>query len=205
MEDHINYTVKTCNYHLRNIAFIRKYLEINVLKTLVSNHILSRLDYCNILYYAIPKTLQRKLQRVQNSAARLITRVKQRERITPALIELHWLPIKARIEFKILTLTYKALNNNEPKYLRNMLEISEQRTNVTTRQGNEVNRLHEPRTNCNHGERAFSYYAPRLFNKLPLEIRSLLNIVQFKKELKTHLFKRCYDMEDNTIKKHYKL
>ena len=62
----------------------------------------------------------------------------------PALIELHWLPIKARIEFKILTLTYKALNYNEPKYLRNMLKIFGQRSNVTTRHASEINRLHEP-------------------------------------------------------------
>ena len=131
--------------------------------------------------------------------------MRQQERITPALIELHWLPIKARIEFKILTLTYKALNYNEPKYLRNMLEIFEQGTNVTTRQANEENRLHEPRTNCNYGERAYSYCAPRLYNKLPLEIRNLPNIVQFKRMLKTHLFKLCYNMEDKTIKEQYKL
>ena len=60
LEDQINHTVKTCNYHLRNIAFIRKYLNTNALKTLVSNHILSRLDYCNILYCALPKTSLKK-------------------------------------------------------------------------------------------------------------------------------------------------
>ena len=205
LEDQINHTVRTCNYHLRNIAFIRKYLDKKALKTLVSNHILSRLDYCNALYYALPKTTQRKLQRVQNSAARLITSVRQRERITPALIELHWLPIKARIEFKILTLTYKALNYNEPKYLRNMLKIYEQRANVTTRQASEINRLHEPRTNCIYGERAFSYCAPRMYNKIPLEIRNLPKIEQFKKKLKTHLFGRCYNMEEKTTKENYKL
>ena len=203
MEEQINHTVKVCNYHLRNIAFIRKYLDTNALKTLVSNHVLSRLDYCNILYHALPKTTQRKLQRVQNSAARLITRVRHRERITPALIELHWLPIKARIEFKVLTMTYKALNYNEPKYLRNMLKTFEQRTNVTTRQASEINRLQEPRTNCNYGERAFSYCAPRLYNKTPLEIRNLPNIEQFKKKLKTYLFKRCYNIEDKTTNQEY--
>ena len=70
MLEQIDYAVKTYNYLTRNIAFIKKYLDINVLKTLSSNHILSRLDYCNVIYYALPKTLQRKLQRVRNSAAR---------------------------------------------------------------------------------------------------------------------------------------
>ena len=91
-------------------AFTRKYLDTNALKTVISNHILSRLDYCNVLYYALPKNIQKKLQRVQNRAARLTKGTKKRERITPVPIELHWIPIKARIEFKILTLSNKALN-----------------------------------------------------------------------------------------------
>ena len=205
MEDQIKNTVKICNYHIRNIAFIRKYLDRNALQTLISNHILSRLDYCNTLYYALSKSLQKKLQRVQNSAARLITRTKQRERITPALIELHWLPIKARIEYKIILLTYKALKYNEPKYLRKMLNRYDPGTNLTTRLADEIDRLHEPRTNTIYGERAFSYCAPRLFNKLPTEIRNLPNTVQFKKKLKTFLFDKCYDVEEKTMKQDYKL
>ena len=97
---------------------------------------------------------------------------KQRERITPALIELHWLPIKARIEYKIILLTYKALKYNEPKYLRKMLSRYDPGTNLTTRLADEIGRLHEPRTNKNYGERAFNYCAPRLFNKLPIVIRN---------------------------------
>ena len=91
-------------------AFTRKYLDTNALKTVISNHILSRLDYCTVLYYALSKHIQKKLQRVQNRAARLTKGTKKRERITPVPIELHWLPIKARIEFKILTLSNKAIN-----------------------------------------------------------------------------------------------
>ena len=124
MKDQINQTVNICNYHLRNIAFIRKYLDINALKTVISNHVLSRLDYCNVLYHALPKNTQKKLQRVQNRAARLIKGIKKRERITPVLIELHWLPIRARIEFKILMLTFKALKHNEPRYIRKMLQLA---------------------------------------------------------------------------------
>ena len=205
MEDQIKNTVKICNYHIRNIAFIRKYLDRKALQTLISNHVLSRLDYCNALYYALCKSLQKKLQRVQNSAARLITRTKQRERITPALIELHWLPIKARIEYKIILLTYKALKYNEPKYLRKMLSRYDPDTNLTTRLADEIDRLHEPRTSTNYGERAFNYCAPRLFNKLPMEIRNSPNMVQFKKKLKTFLFDKCYNVEEKTMKQDYKL
>ena len=205
MGDQINNIVRTCNYHIRNIAFIRKYLDQDSLRTVISNHILSRLDYCNMLYYGLSKTLQKKLQRVQNSAARLITRTRERERITPALIELHWLPIKARMEYKIIVLTYKAINYDEPKYLRQMLSRNESVTNQATRLANEVNRLYEPRTNTKYGERAFKFCAPRLYNKVPTEIWNLPNIVMFKKKLKTFLFGKCYDFEDKTMKENYKL
>ena len=205
MKDQINQTVNICNYHIRNIAFIRKYLDTNALKTVISNHILSRLDYCNVLYYALPKNIQKKLQRVQNRAARLIKGIKKRERITPVLIELHWLPIRARIEFKILTLTYKALKYNEPKYLRSMLQTTDSEAGVNTRNTNATNRLFQPYTNSKYGERAFKYNAPRLFNKLPLEIRTSPNIEQFKKKLKTHLFKKSYDLNDKTMNEAYKL
>ena len=205
MEDQIKNIIKICNYHIRNIAFIRKYLDQESLKTVITNHIITRLDYCNVLYYGLPKTLQKKLQRVQNSAARLITRTKQRERITPALIELHWLPIKARIEYKIMVLTYKALKHDEPRYLRKMLKRYESNTSQTTRLASELERLHEPRTNTNYGERAFSYCAPRLYNKLPGEIKNQPNIMTFKKKLKTFLFNKCYDLEDKTMKENYKL
>ena len=121
MKNQIVNTVKVCNYHLRNIAFIRKYLSEDSAKILVLNHVISRLDYCNSLYNSLPGVLLKKLQNVQNRAARLIKGVRMRERITPALVELHWLPIKARIEYKICLLTYKALKYGEPKYLRDCL------------------------------------------------------------------------------------
>ena len=106
MKNQILNTVKVCNHHLRNIAFIRKYVT-DTLKMLIYNHVLSRLDYCNSIYYRISNILLKKLQNIQNRAARLTKKIPLRKRITPALIELHWLPMKARI-LKICLLTYKA-------------------------------------------------------------------------------------------------
>ena len=62
MKTHVLQTVKTCNYHIRNIAFIRKYLNEDALKTAICSHVLSRLDYCNSLYHGLPNYLLRKLQ-----------------------------------------------------------------------------------------------------------------------------------------------
>ena len=78
------------------------------------NYIITRLDYCNSLYYELPGYQLKKLQLVFNGAARFIIGISLRERITPVVIDLHWLPIEARIVFKICVLTYIALNTGKP-------------------------------------------------------------------------------------------
>ena len=133
MKNQISNTVKVCNHHLRNITFIRKYLNEDTLKMLIHNHVISRLDYCNSVYHKLPNTLLKKLQNIQNRAARLIKKIPLCERITPALIELHWLPMKARIIYKICLLTCKALKFGEPKYLYEYLVLFELETSVTVR------------------------------------------------------------------------
>ena len=72
MKNHILYVVRTCNYHIRNIAFIRKYLSEDTLKTVICNLIISRLEYCNSVYDGVPNYLLRKLRNVQNRAASII-------------------------------------------------------------------------------------------------------------------------------------
>ena len=206
MKDQILNTVKTCNHHLRNIAFIRKYLSEKSAKILVINHVISRLDHCNSLYNGLPNVLLKKLQNVQNRAARLVKGIKIRDRITPALIDLHWLPIKARIEFKICLLTYKTMKYGEPKYLRDCLVPNVEATsaNVTTRHASDPHRLFEVSVNRMVGSRTFRYAAPRLFNRLPLDIKDSQNVIVFKKKLKTHLFSKCYDCVSKTINISYK-
>ena len=107
--EQIQTVIKNANFSLRNIAFKKKYLDDDSMKKLVHNYIITRLDYCNSLYYELPAYQLKKLQLVLNRAARLVG-ISLRERITPVLISLHWLPIKARIVFKICVLTHIALN-----------------------------------------------------------------------------------------------
>ena len=120
------------------------------------------------------------------------------------MIELHWLPMKARIIYKICLLTYKAPKFGEPKYLYEYLVPFELETSVTVRHASDRHRLFEPRTNRCSGERSFQYSAPRLYNKLPVEIKDSENITQFKKRLKTYLFGESYDMNQKTINEQYK-
>ena len=155
---------------------------------LIHNHVISRLDYCNSIYYRLLNILLKKLQNIQNRAARLIKKIQICERITPALIELHWLPMTAKIMYKICLHTYKTLKFGEPKYLNEYLVPFELETSVTVRHTNDRHRLFEPRTICSSGERSFQYSAPRLHNKLPVEIKDSENINQFRKRLKTYLF-----------------
>ena len=131
-----------------------------------------------------------KPQRVQNNAARVIMLTKKHDHITPVLKELRWLPVRKRIEFKILLLAYKSLHGTAPSNLREMLkEYVPPRTLRSTFK----NLLCEPRTNIKtYGDRSFSVCAPKLWNQLPNNIWAAGSVAIFKRQLKTHLFKDVF-------------
>ncbi len=96
-------------------------LHVSDAEKLVHAFMTSRLDYCNALLGGCPASSINKLQVVQNAAARVLTRSRKYDHITPILQSLHWLPIKYHISYKILLLTYKALNGLAPAYLTSLL------------------------------------------------------------------------------------
>ena len=110
-------TCQAAYYHIHNIRRIRKFLTHDSTQTLVHALIMGRVDYCNSLLYGLPEVHIRKLQRVQNSAARLIAGTPRFSHITPILHNLHWLPIKSRINFKIIIITLKAIYGQAPEYI----------------------------------------------------------------------------------------
>ena len=204
MHDQILSVVKSSNFQLKNIAQIKGYLDQDCLKMLVTNLVITRVDYCNSLYFKLPDYLLKKLQNVLNRAARLVTGRTLLDRITPTLIELHWLPIKARIIFKICVLTYLALKTHNPRYLwRKLHKFILPENSAQTRHSQDPHRLEEPSANLNIGTRAFAHSAPRLYNKLPNYIKDSETIAIFKKKLKTYLFNDCYDVRDKTLTEHY--
>lgn len=106
---------------VRNIGRKRSYITDDACKTLVNTLVTSRLDYGNVLLYGINDNILARLQQVQNTAARLITRKCKHDHITPVLVSLHWLPVKYRCHFKILLYTFKAVHNQAPVYLKDLV------------------------------------------------------------------------------------
>ena len=190
MNHHVSNIVRTCFYHLRNVASIKACLNKPALLSAVHAFVTSRLDSGNSLLSGISQKQLSRVQRVQNAAARLIKGVKKRDHITPVLRELHWLPIKQRIHFKILCLTYKALQYNKPKYLADLLKHYSPSVNLRSK--SKLN-LAVPKVNLKSaGERSFAFTAPTLWNALPYEIKTAVSFPSFKSQLKTHLFKQAF-------------
>ena len=95
---------------------IRKYLSQETTGSLVHAFITFGIDYCNGLLYGLPNNQLAKIQRVLNASARLVFNAPKLCHITPIIRDLHWLPIRARMNFKVLLLTFKALHGLAPQY-----------------------------------------------------------------------------------------
>lgn len=123
LEAHSKQLVKNSFYHLRNISKVRKMVSRSDLEKIIHDFISSRLDYCNSVFTCFNKKALNRLQLVQNSAARLLTGTPRMSHITPVLSTLHWLPVKHRIDFKILVVTFIALHSQAPQYILDLQDI----------------------------------------------------------------------------------
>ena len=148
----------------------------------------------------------KKIQFIINKCARLIFSLPPRVPTTHYLIELHWLPVKARIEFKICLIVYKALKFNQPKYIVDLLSRPVVETHVALQSSDDPSRLHEPRAihEKAFAERSFAFAAPRLYNRLPVSLRRQDSLQGFKSQLKKFLFSQAYDTY-NTMNEAYRL
>ena len=166
-------------YHLiRNIASIRKYLSVDHLKTLVNSVIVAKTDNCNSLLYGISAYDTDRLQKFQNSCARLIYKKRKYDRVSGLLRELHWLPSEVRTYFKLLCYVFKSIHDLAPSYLSDLTVVA---------RSHDL-RLAVPRRCSKIGDRAFSSAGPRLWNALPTNIRVIATLERFKSQLKHFLF-----------------
>lgn len=183
---------KSCMFNIRAIWKVRRYLTVDITKQIVHSLVISKLDYCNSLLYGLPASYIARLQRVQNAAARLITLCPRREHITPHLKSLHWLPIIQRVEYKLITLTFKSVHGLAPTYLSDLIT-----TYVPSRQLRSANQglLNVPSYNLKgYGFRSFRVAGPTLWNSLPPYLRSETDLPKFQKLLKCHLFRTAYNI-----------
>ncbi len=195
MEKQVSSTIQKCCFHVRSIARIRNTLDTESCKTLVVSTVLSRLDYCNALLAGAGKVLLQRLERVLKMAVRLITRTEiSDEDLTQYLKDLHWLPVPERIEHKVSTYVYKCLNDSAPIYLSDLVQDFDPTRSLscTLRCAAAPVLIRGKSSTKTYGERGFSATAPVYWNRLPSSLRATSSLTAFKKNLKTHLFKRYF-------------
>ena len=160
------------------------------LDTLIVALVIGRLGYCNSPLYGLPASYVIKLQRVQNAAARFISNTTRFDHISPVMKDLHWLPVKYRIMFKLVVYTFNALHGIAPTYIHQLTRLKPQ-SNYYLRS----NTIDLPnKTKKTTGKRAFFAAAPTLRNALPDELRALGSLKTFMARLKTHYFKLAFSL-----------
>ncbi len=116
-KEHIAKTALSCRFSLHNIRKFRPFLTEHAAQLPVQALVISRLDYCNALLAGLPSNTIKPLQMIQNAAARLVFNEPKRAHVTPLFDSLHWLPVAARIQFKMLMLAYRITTGSETHQL----------------------------------------------------------------------------------------
>ena len=192
LQIHISNTRQKCYYELRKISHFRPYINEKSTTQLVISLVISKIDYCNCLFYRMSEENFHKLQLVQNHAARLITKADRRSHSLFLLKELHWLPIKQRVSYKVALMVFKCLNDDSfPVYLKELITVY---TPSRTLRSADQNFLVKPKMNLvTFGQKSFFYAAPEVWNQLPFNLRSCNVLSTFKKLLKTHFFRIAFE------------
>ena len=175
---------KDCFRLIRNIRKMSYILSKKQLKLVMNSLVVCRLDYCNAIYFGINEKYLNELQMIQNAAAKVVYGLHKHDHLGDTLKNLHWLPIRERINYKILLLVYKSLNGMGPIYLQEMLKYANFNHSI---------HLVEPRVLTAIGERAFQKCGPKLWNGVPASIKDCSTLDGFKSKLKTHLFEIAFN------------
>jgi len=191
---HVKRVSAKCFYHLRQLWTIRPALSADNAKMLALALIASRVDYCNSILYRVPAVHVRPLQLVLNAAARFVVKKRRFDHITATIRdELHWLPVRQRITYKLCWLVYKCLHLMAPIYLSEMcVPVSNIATRERLRSATRGDLAVPTAKTTSYGLRTFSAAGPSCWNSLHADIRGLPSIKQFCCRLKTELFRQGY-------------
>lgn len=184
-DDHIQKKCQIAHMQLRNLKSIRKHLTQKSTEILVHGLVHSHIDFCNGLFTGIPAYQIDKLQRVQNHAARVVKNVSYDHPSFGLLKELHWLPVRARIMFKILVLVFRIVTGPAPAYLKAMLVPTCGRYRL--RSQSEANFV-VPRRRTKMADRSLVVVGAKWWNDLPNSLKIIQSESNVKSKLKTHLF-----------------
>ena len=180
--------------NLLKIKAARKNLTRTACNKLVVVLVLSHPDYANGILGGLPKSSLNKMQAVQNMAAKITLGKGKYDSATSCLVQLHWLPIKFRIDYKIISIVHKCLHGEAPPYLARMIEYTKSARPGLQSEEDDTRLLVPKTSKKTFVARSFSVLGPTLWNALPINIRKIANYASFKKDLKTHLFKKAYKL-----------
>ncbi len=185
-KSHISSVCRSSFFQIRQIRQIRSSLDKNSSIILANSIVHSKLDYCNSLLYGLPSSSLMRLQRVQNTLARVVCRSSRLQATSSSLLNnLHWLPVVQRIKYKIALLTFKTLLFGKPSYLSDLLIQYQPSRKLRS---SDTKLLKIPNILTSLGRRSFSFSAPTVWNSLPPDLRSCSTTSTFRCKLKTHLF-----------------
>ena len=183
---------RTAMMNLQRLKSIRRYLTKETAKVLVLGLVLSHLDYSNAIFVGLPDKDIKAMQRVQNAAAKMVLLKTKYDSSTDALKSLHWLPIKYRVDHKMLTLVYKCLHDKALDYLKNLLMVIGD-SERSMRLNSQYMRLLIPKTTKKmFAARSFSVKGAELWNNLPTSFKISSSVDDFKAKLKMFLFTKAY-------------
>ena len=188
MNAHITSVTRSCFYHLRRIRQVKRCLNERCLRVLVQALVMSRIDYCNAVLAGLPAVALHPLTAVLHAAARIIKNIDNHDHIAPVLRQLHWLPIPARITFKLCSLMYNILSHTAPEYMTSLINSCMNQTGRRRLRSASRGDAVILRANRNYGKRAFAVAGPIAWNSLPAQIRRASTVQTFKSKLKTYLF-----------------
>ena len=169
-------------------SIIRRYLTEDAAKQLVTSCVLSRLDYCSFLLTGTPNSVIQPMQKVQNTAARLILRAPRHQNCTSSLQQLHWFPISERIKYKTACMCYNAITGSAPSYLSELPHLYSPSRSLRSSSD-----THAQTPTLQPQNPWISHFCPHIWNNLPQDTRHSATVSSFKSKLKTFLFSEYFN------------
>jgi hypothetical protein len=189
---HVKKLTASCYTNIRKISKIRKSLNVETCKIIINGLVTAKLDYCNAALAGTSSALLKKLQAVQNMSCRVIFRLRKYDHISKPLMDLHWLKVPERIDYKICLIVHNCVHGLAPAYLKELLPVVRTQAAMCLR-SQSSHKLDI--AGCSHSQArksAFQYVGPSLWNSLPAQLRTITDVNIFKKHLKTFLFTKSH-------------